>query len=121
MTLYLAAALALFTALGHSYLSERIFLRPLRAGVGIPGVFSGDVAKKLAFGMFHLASVCWVGMAASILVLDPSSRGYRSVLLIYAALYALSGLGNFWAVGKPHFGGILLLSTAALILVSLGY
>jgi hypothetical protein len=112
---------ALRTALGHSYLPERFFLRPLRAESEIVGAFSGDVAKKLGFAMFHLASVCWVGMAASMLLLEPAGAGYRQTLQIYAAVFALSGLGNFWAVGKPHFGDVLLLSTSGLILIALNY
>ena len=47
-------------------------------------------------------------MAASLLLLDPAGGGYRETLLIYAGLYAISGVGNFWAVGKPHPGGVLL-------------
>ncbi len=117
--LYLASGLALITAAGHSYLSERLFLAPLRAETTEGSVFSEDVAKKLAVAMFHLASLCWVGMAVSMLLLEPASGGYRATLHIYAAIYAISGLGNFWAVGKPHPGGVLLLSASVLILVAL--
>lgn len=115
----LAAALALIAAVGHSYLSERLFLRPLRADPAATGVLGNPVARRLVVGMFHLASVCWAGMAVSMLLLDPQASGHRATLQIYAAIYALSGLGNFWAVGGPHPGGILILSSAALILLSL--
>jgi hypothetical protein len=100
-------------------LSERLFLGPLRAETTEGSVFSGDVPKKLAAAMFHLASLCWVGMAISMLLLEPASGAYRGTLHIYAAIYAISGLGNFWAVGKPHPGGVLLLSSGALILAAL--
>ena len=118
-TLYLAAALALFSSLGHSILCERLFLKPLRAEPGGPGAFAGFRARRLATAMFHLASLCWAGMAVSMLLLDPAAGGYRATLLIFAGLYAISGLGNFWVAGTPHPGGIFLTSAAALILFSL--
>jgi hypothetical protein len=119
VALYLASILALLTAVGHSVLSERMFLRPLRAQKAAGTVFSDDAPKRLATAMFHFPSLCWLCMAASMLLLEPEGGGYRETLQIYAALYAISGLGNFWAVGRPHPGGILLLSSSALILVAL--
>ena len=117
--LHLAAGLAFATAAGHSYLSERLFLRPLRAESASGGVFADERARKLATAMFHLASLCWVGIAIGMLVLEPGSASSRSALPIYAGIYAISGFGNFWAVGRPHPGGILLLLASALILVEL--
>ena len=117
--LYLASVLALLTAASHSYLSERMFLRPLRAETTAGTVFSGDTPKKLATAMFHFPSLCWAGMALAMLVLEPASDGYRETLHIYAGLYAIAGIGNFWAVGRPHPGGVLLLATSALILIAL--
>jgi hypothetical protein len=117
-TLHLACLLALLTAIGHSVLSERMFLRPLRVQAD-GGVFAGESPKKLATAMFHFPSLCWIAMGVSMLLLEPASGGYRETLQIYAGLYAVSGLGNFWAVGRPHPGGVLLLATSALILVAL--
>ena len=117
--LYLASVLALLTALGHSYLTERMLLRPLRAETALGSVFSGEAPKKLATAMFHFPSLCWIGMAISMLLLEPASGGYRETLHIYAGIYAVSGIGNFWAVGRPHPGGILLLSASTLILSAL--
>ena len=117
--LYLAFVLVMLTAVGHSVLSERLFLRPLRSET-VPGsVFSAGTPQKLATAMFHLPSVCWAAMAISMLLLEPSAGGYRATLQVYAAVYAISGVGNFWAVGRPHPGGVLLLSASSLILVSL--
>lgn len=117
--LTLACGLALLASAGHSILSERLFLTPLRSETIEGSVFSTDVAKRLAVAMFHLASLCWVGMAVSMLVLDPSGEGYATTLHLYATIFAISGLGNFWAVGKPHPGGVLLLATSVLILAAL--
>ncbi len=117
--LYLASGLAMLAAAGHSYLSERLFVRPLRSETLEGSVFSGDVPKKLAVAMFHLASLCCASMAISMLLLEPASGGYRDTLQIYAGVYAISGVGNFWALGKPHPGGVLLLAASVLILVAL--
>ena len=118
MTLAAAAALALATAVGHSVLSERVLLRALRAEAPA-GVLGHPAARRLVVGMFHLPSVCWAGMAVSMLLLDPQAAGYRATLHIYAAIYALSAGVTFWGIRRPHPGGFLILSAAALILVSL--
>lgn len=118
-SLTLASGLAILTAMAHSYLSERLVLRPLRREAVEGSVLSFEVAKRLAAAMFHLASLCWVGMAVSLLLLDSDAGGYRGTLLIFAGIYAVSGIGNFWAVRRPHPGGIMLLSTSALILGTL--
>lgn len=118
-TLYLASGLAMLAVAGHSYLSERLFLRPLRSETLEGSVFSGEAPKRLTAAMFHMASLCWASMAISMLLLEPASGAYRPTLQIYAGVYAISGLGNFWAVGKLHPGGVLLLSTSLLILVAL--
>ena len=117
--LYLASGLALLAAVGHSFLSERLFLRPLRSETLQGSVLSGDAPKRLATAMFHLASLCWISLAISMLLLEPATGGYRETLHVYAGVYAICGVGNFWALGKPHPGGIILLSASVLILVAL--
>ena len=98
--------LAVLTAVSHSVLSERIFLRPLRAEPNSDTVFSGAAPRRLATAMFHLPSLCWVTMAASMLVLHPGTAGYRTALHLFAGVFAISALGNFWAVGRPHPGWV---------------
>jgi len=116
--LHLAAALAVMAAAGHSILSERLFLRRLRREAPGTGVLTDRVGKRLVVAMFHMASLCWVTLALSTLWLEPGGDGYGRVLHLYAGVYVISGLGNFWAVGRPHPGGVLLLSAGALILVA---
>lgn len=119
VTLLLAFTLALLTAFGHSYLSERFFLQPMRQTQETRGVFSTARGQRLATAMFHLPSLAWAAMGLSLLVLDSAGGGYKETLLIYASVFAVSGLGNFWAVGRPHPGGVMLLATSGLILASL--
>lgn len=120
MSLFVAAfALAIVTAIGHSVLSERLFLGPLRAEpLGGGSVLAAPVARRLTVAMFHLPSLCWVAMGFGLLWLDPALPGHRETALAYAGVYALSGLGNFWGVGRVHPGGVLLLTTSALIVAA---
>lgn len=117
--LYIAASLAILAAIGHSTISEMKFLRPLRAETHENTVFSGLAAKRLASGMFHMASISWGTMGIAMLLLEPGHDGYRPTLHLFAAVFAMSGLGNFWIVGKLHPGGVLLLGAGILVLASL--
>ncbi|MEM7411098.1 MAG: hypothetical protein AAF430_12755 [Myxococcota bacterium] len=112
--LYGVLGLAALTALGHSYLSETLFLRPLRAAPCATDHAGPPVPQKLLSAMFHLPSLFWVGIASAMLFLDPSAAGYRVTLWIFAGLFAVSALGNFWAVGRVHPGGLMLASASAL-------
>jgi len=100
-------------------LSERLYLVPLRLETVEGGVFSGESSKRLATAMFHMASLCWITMATTMLLLEPGSVGYRATLHLFAAVFAVSGFGNFWAVGRPHPGGVMLLSASLFVLASL--
>lgn len=117
--LTLAAALALLAAAGHSVLSERLFLRPMRSETLEDSVFHPGVAKRLVSAMFHLASVCWAGMAIVLLGLEPAGHASPSMLHVFAAIFLVSGLGNFWATRRMHPGGVLLCSAGALVLAGL--
>ena len=117
LILSLAAGLAMITAVAHSVLSERKFLGPLRQEANVGGVLDSPTSKRLTSAMFHLPSLCWIGMAISMLLLDPMDTGVRETMMIYAGIYAVSGIGNLWCLKRLHPGGILLLSTSALILL----
>ena len=117
--LYLATALASLTAVGHSYLSERLLLGPFRSETVAASVFAASPQKRLVSAMFHFPSLCWVAIGVSMLQLDPEAGGYRETLHIYAGIYAASGVGNFWATGRPHPGGVMLLLVSALVLAAL--
>ncbi|MDJ0787082.1 MAG: hypothetical protein QNK05_09775 [Myxococcota bacterium] len=116
--LHLALLLAIATAVGHSILSERMFLRPLRREGG-SSVLSSPVGTRLSTAMFHLASLCWASLGVCLLVLSPEVPGDRAILWLFAGVFALSGLGNFWAAGRPHPGGVLLFGASAAILFAL--
>lgn len=119
MILYCAFALTLLTAAGHSYLSEKLFLRPMRRQSVTNEVFQNERARKLTTLMYHFPSLCWAAMGLCLLLLHPGTGGYREVLTLFAIVFALSGVGNFWAVGKPHAGGVMLLVTSGLVIASL--
>jgi heme exporter protein D len=119
--LTIACMLAVVVPVGHSVLSQKIFLKPLALENHPDGALSSDVAKRLTFAMFHFASVCWLGMGVSILTMLWVGELHRSTLFVFAAVYALSGLGNFWSVRQPHPGGIMLCTISGLILAALNF
>ena len=121
--LQLVFALALCTAAGHSFLSEKVLLRSLRSQGAKGTAMAGRSTQRLTILMFHLASICWTGLAAGLaaglLFLDASAPSQRPLFLIAATVFAISGIGNFWSMGKPHFGGIMLLASSDLVLATL--
>lgn len=116
--LEIALGLAILTAIAHSFLSERLFLIPLREREAEQGI-RGEVGIRLTTLMFHFPSILWVAMGVSLLLLDAEQAGYREILVMYGLLYAMSGVGNLWATRKIHPGGILLLSISGLIFSTL--
>jgi hypothetical protein len=116
--LHLALGLSILTSLAHSTLSERLHLRALRLNSSSQGI-RGAMGHRLTTLMFHLPSLFWIAMAITLLFLDPTRAGDRVAFWLYAAIYAGSGVGNFWATRRPHPGGLLLLAIAGLVLITL--
>jgi hypothetical protein len=117
--LYVAFALALLVSVGHSPLSQKVFLTPLANESVQDTAFSTDVAKRLTFAMFHFASIFWIGMGVSILMMLQTGALHRSTLLLFAGIYGVLAVGNFWSVRQPHPGGLMLATISGLILAAL--
>ncbi len=84
--LLVAAALAFLLGLGHSVLGERYILRRLFRRADLPHLFGSDVFTKrtLRFA-WHLTTVVWWGVAATMLLLGYGhARGGLQVLGITA-------------------------------------
>ena len=121
--LHAAAILAVMAAFGHSFLSERLFLRPLRArssGASAAGSIAEPGRMRLVTLMFHMPSLFWAVMAVCLLALAPvTDSSTRFVFNLFAGVFLLSGLGNFWATRRIHPGGVVLLLAGACVLGSL--
>jgi hypothetical protein len=97
---------------GHSVLSERLFLRPLNRDDHFRKLFRAQ-ARAVMRVVFHLPSVIWaiIGLAVFVARL---SGGNALLSAVAVAIFAISGLGNLAALRKPHFGGLMLLAAAGL-------
>ncbi|CAM3250580.1 MAPEG family protein [Sphingomonas antarctica] len=115
MTIWLAAAVAaigLFTAVGHSYLSEKNVLRPLFAQEPV-GPMRSRATRDVTRVLFHLPSLVWAVLGVAILAAR-FHGGNLQLSVASALIYAASGIGNLISLRRPHPGGFLLLAAAAL-------
>ena len=112
-----AAALSIVSAIGHSVISERKFLRPLYAEPR-SGLFAARSARAITRGIFHMPSMVWVILGLGILA--ARIEGGNPLLSIVAAtIFTASGVGNLAALRRPHIGGLLMIGAAALTLSDL--
>ena len=120
MTIVLAAGAAVLSvgcAIGHSLISERIFLRPLNAGPRTDP-FASRAMRDITRAIFHFPSLAWAVLG--IAVLAARIEGGNPLLSIAAAIiFAGSGIGNLAALRRPHAGGLMLIGAAALTLADL--
>ena len=115
MAIFLAAAVATLgvaTAIGHSTLSERLFLRPLFAGPQ-DGFFAKAATRDITRAVFHIPSLTWgvLGLAVLLARLCGSST---LLSLSAAVIFAGSGIANIAALRRAHPGGLMLIAAAAL-------
>lgn len=112
--LNLVFVLSVLIAMGHSLLSERLHLRPMRRRAREKGQ-TDPTWIRLSTLMYHFPSLLWVVLAGAMCQLDPGETGTPAILALFGSVYALSGIGNLWATRRPHPGGLLLLSVAGLV------
>ena len=107
-----AALLGAATAVGHSLLSERLFLGPLNKDEHFRKLFRPR-ARAVMRVVFHRPSVTWtiVGLAV---VAARLSGGNALLSAVAGAIFLISGLGNLAALRKAHFGGLMLLAAAGM-------
>ena len=111
------AALSIASAIGHSLISERKFLRPLYAEART-GLFAARSVRDITRGIFHMPSMVWVVLGLG--VLAARIEGGNPLLSIVAAIiFTASGVGNLAALRRPHIGGLMMLGAAALTLADL--
>jgi hypothetical protein len=82
-----------------------------------PNDRDGAVKRRIVMLIWHLPSLTWAALALAILVARLSSSGNMLVTAIAIFIFALSGVGNLWAHRRPFIGGILLIMTAALVVI----
>lgn len=121
MTMFFAAAtaaLATVCAVAHSMLSESRYLKPLLSDPQIT-FFKSRRARDVTRLMFHLPSFVWFVLGIMVLVARMSG-GDRLLSIAAALIFLGSGLTNLFAIRRVHFGGLLLLTAAALAAADAG-
>jgi len=118
MTLIYAAGVAglgVSAALGHSWLGEHKVFRPLYTEPQTGMLRSAPVRDVIRI-VWHLPSIAWAVLGLSVL---GSRLGTGSTILSLAAaiIFAASGIGNFIALRRTHFGGVILLAVSGLTLL----
>jgi hypothetical protein len=109
------AILAIATAFGHSLLGERKILLPLFAEPR-SGLLASRAMRDVLRVIMHLPSMTWVVLGIAVLAARMDG-GNPPLSLVAALIFAGSGIGNLAALRRAHFGGLMLLSAAALTAV----
>lgn len=107
-----AALLGIATAIGHSVLSERKFMRPLFAEPRT-AFFAPRAMRDITRVVFHIPSLVWAVLGVGILIAR-REEGNMLFSIAAAIIFAGSGIGNLAALRRPHPGGLMLLGAAAL-------
>lgn len=116
MTFFLAAAAAVLgvvVAIAHSTIGERRIFRPLMLE-DQRGALAGPIAQPIMRAVWHLPSLVWATLGIAVLVARLQG-GDIFVTVIAAFIFAASGVANLTALRMPHFGGLLLLALAGLV------
>ncbi len=108
-----AAILGIATAIGHSVLSERLFLRPL-FGEPRTGLFAARSMRDITRVVFHIPSLAWAVLGLAVIAARIDG-GNPLLSLVAAIVFAGSGIGNLAALRRPHPGGLMLLAAAVLV------
>lgn len=116
--LIVAAALAIVVGAAHSYLGERYILTRLFRRGGLPPIFGSDVftQRTLRFA-WHITTVAWWGMAASLWALGHGS--VRGALQLLAATFLASAVVTAVGSRGRHLAWVVFLAITAAIWLGL--
>jgi hypothetical protein len=109
--LYVSGVAAITAAAGHSVLGERFLIQPLLAS-GLP--FLKPLARRrLLRGILHIGSVAWAGIGAMLIYEAHYGRADPAWLYFIVPIFALSELGNLWALRSIQPGWVVMFIAAA--------
>jgi hypothetical protein len=115
--LILAAALAVLTAVAHSFLGERYILIRLFRRDNLPRLFGSDwfTRRTLRFA-WHVTSVAWLGLAA-VLVALAGPEGFDRAVVLHAVAGTFLLTAVIAAVGSrgKHLSWVVFTAIAALV------
>jgi hypothetical protein len=115
IALYIAAALALISALTHSYLGDRYLTKRLfKIGDLPPLLGSSQFAAITLRVAWHLTSIAWLGFAALLVLLALGRTTPQAEGLVVGITFAVHGVVVLVASRGKHFSWIFFLAIAAL-------
>lgn len=120
MNVYFVIAAALIFGIGltHSWLGERYILIRLFRRQNLPHLFGSDLFTKrtLRFA-WHITTLAWSGLAASLLALASSPLNAPMLLLsqIIAATFFVSSVVSLFGSRGRHYSWIVFMLIAALV------
>ena len=114
--LILAATLAIFIGVVHSYLGERYILIRLFKRDDLPKLFGSDwFTKRVLRFAWHLTTVAWWGFAAILYVISaPNGNIQKQILIIISIVFLVNGLlASIFTKGK-HISWIIFWSISVI-------
>lgn len=100
--LAIAALLAVGISVAHSYLGERYILIRLFRRADLPKLFGSDWFTKMTLRFaWHLTSVAWIGLAATLFVEPRVAVSVTFAVSCVTALVASRGRHYAWIVSGP--------------------
>jgi hypothetical protein len=122
-----SAAAGFAAALGHSYLSEKVLLRPMFRTPGDNRVLRSAASQRVIRWVFHLPSFAWALIAALSLWFavkpggEAADRADDGALLVLGSIgvgvYLTGALANLWALRRVHVGNVLLAFAAGTLVL----
>lgn len=118
-TLLIASgAIAIFGSVGHSFLSERVILRPLFAETGST-VLKNARTRDIVRAVFHIPSLAWGLLGAALILAGVAAASAPLLVVAAAAVFLASGLANFAALRRVHPGAVVLISAGIFAIAGL--
>ncbi|WP_426343658.1 hypothetical protein ACN9MU_26500 [Pseudoduganella sp. R-32] len=114
--LTIAALLLFFTGVAHSYLGERYILIRLFKRDNLPALFGGtDFTTGTLRFVWHLLTLVWWGIAATVLLASAKPVETRTVLQVFSIVALVSGLFPLYFTRGRHLSWIVFFAVAALL------
>lgn len=113
--LYLAAFLILAVGTAHSYLGERYILQRLFRRDNLPELFgSTDFTTRTLRFAWHLTSVAWLGLAATLILLANPPVTAASIGLVIGVTFLVHFVVALVASRGKHLSWMAFLAIGAL-------
>jgi hypothetical protein len=109
------AILGIAIGMLHSMIGERRILGPLYAETHT-GILRPRATQAIIRAVWHLPSIFWAALGIAV-YFSRLAGGLPIVSIMAAALFAISGIANLFALRRPFVGGFMLLTTSALCLI----